>query len=286
MTNDDTAFREIEQAIAEDRQSQFLRQFGPIMIGGAIAVVLAVAAYQFWTGARGRVAGEAASALREALVELEADAAKGEVALERLAATGPAGYAAIAKLRLAALRATDGRTAEAMGLYREIYGDARQPGQLRDLTRVRAAFLALPEGREAVAREAGPLATEKTPLGYFAREAIAIAALRAGDIQTAESMFLEAARSIDAPEGVRLRGAEFAAIASAAKAGVSIELPEPAETSGLDAFIDQLQKTGGDLGSLLDAASPDAAASDGSGSDAPPADAPAPPSAEQEAKPE
>ncbi len=277
MTNDDTAFREIEQAIAEDRQAEFLRRYGALIVGAAIAVVLAVAAYQFWKSAQTRTAAEAASSLREALVELEADAGKGEAALERLATIGPSGYAAIAKLRLAALRASYGRTTEAMEVYREIYADGRLPDQLRDLTRVRAAYLALPEGRDAVAREVGPLATEQTPFGHFAREAIAIAALRAGDLQTAETMFLDAARSVDAPEGVRLRGAEFAAIASAAKNGVPIDLPEPDSGSALDAFIDQLQKSGGDLGSLLESASE---------LEAEPADAPAEQDQEQEVAPE
>ena len=45
----DTLIREVDEELRSDRVRKLWRQLGPWVIGGAVAVVLGVAAYQIWT---------------------------------------------------------------------------------------------------------------------------------------------------------------------------------------------------------------------------------------------
>ncbi|MCA8888122.1 MAG: hypothetical protein KDA46_04780, partial [Parvularculaceae bacterium] len=86
---------------------------------------------------------------------------------------------------------------------------------------------------------------------------LALAAFKDGDYQTAEEMFRTAASSVGAPEPVRQRAEEFAALASAGKAGVEFGEVERSTKSDVDRFIESLEQAGGNLGSVLERAAPD-----------------------------
>jgi hypothetical protein len=60
VTNDDSALREVDRAVAEDRQWAALRQNGPIVIAGALAIVAVVGGWQIWSAQKTSRAGNAA----------------------------------------------------------------------------------------------------------------------------------------------------------------------------------------------------------------------------------
>lgn len=258
MTNDETILREVDQALAEDTTAESIRKNLPAIIGAALIVVVGVGGWQVWSRQQASAAAKASVAYDEALKISDAD--QSVAALEALAGKG-GGYGALAKLRLAGALASKGDNEKALGLYREIYGSGGGSKRLKDMARLRAAYLSLAEGRDAVLKDAGPLETDETEIGFYAREVIALAALHAGDYQSAEEMFRKAASSPDAPEPVRLRGAEFAALAGAGKAGVVFPEIETSTKSDVDRYFDTLEQAGSDLSSIVtgdEAPAPDA----------------------------
>lgn len=257
MTTDDTILREVDQALAEDKTSRTIRQNLPAIIAAALVVVVGVGGWQYWTTERAASAAKSSAAYDEALQE--ADEGKAEILLEAIAEEGGP-YAPLAKMRLAGDQASHGEREKALGLYREVYDSGGGSKRLKDMARLRAAYLSLADGREAVLKDIGELDTDETAIGFYAREIVALAALKAGDYQSAEEMFRKAASSPEAPEPIRLRAGEFAALAGAGKAGV--EMPAIAESARSDAerYLETLEEAGGDLSSIVGGPAPAPAA--------------------------
>lgn len=252
MANDDTILREVDQALADDKQADELQKNLPGLLIGAALVVVAVGGWEFYKSQR-NAAAEKASVEYEAIASAGGPAAQTE-AIEKLA-EGKTGYAVLAKLRLAASELQKGEQEKALGFYREVYSGSA-PKRVKNMARLRAGLIALDQSREAVIKDVGPLEEDKTPLGYYAREILGLAAIKAGDYQGAEDMFLKAASSPDAPEAVQARAREFAALAAEAKSGISIPEFKASDKSEAERYFDQLQKEGEDLGSVLGDSSP------------------------------
>jgi len=248
VTNDDTILREVDQALAEDTASQSIRKNLPAIVGAGLIVIVGVGGWQLWSAQRTAAATKASAAYDEAL-----RTAGGEEATKTLEtlADGSGGYAALAKMRLAGDHTAKGERDKALALYRDVFAAGGGSKRLKDMARLKAAYLALADSRNAVLTDIGALETDKTAIGFHAREILALAAFKAGDYQSAEEMFRKAAASPDAPAGVRLRAAEFMALASAGKAGVVI--PEIAESkkSDVDQFLETLEAAGSDLSSVV-----------------------------------
>jgi hypothetical protein len=221
VTNDETAFREVDEALAQDQQWEFLRKRGALLIGGAAAIVLGVAGWQAYNAHQRSQNEKAAVAYKDAGETLNKDPEAGKKELAALAETGPDGYAALATMMRAGVLAQSGDRDGALAAYRELYKGAG-PKRMKELARLRAATLAMKDGRDAVLADLGDLSESKTKLGYYARELEALAALEAKDYETAQSMFAKAAADENAPEPLRQRAGEFAALALAAKSGANI----------------------------------------------------------------
>lgn len=222
LTNDDSVLREVDRAVAEDRQWANLRQNGPILVIGALAIVLVVGGWQVWSAQKSARAGEAAVEFAAASDALGANPEDGRAALESVAAEAPGGYAALAEMRLAGSLAAGGDRDAALAAYRKIYNDGASPKRLRELARLRAAQLSLTDNREAVLSDLGSLTESKTAFGPYARELAAIAAFQAKDYETASEMFTTAAADPETPAPIRQRAEELAALAASGKAGVNL----------------------------------------------------------------
>lgn len=221
MANEDSAIlREVDQELAEEQQWRLFRQYGPAVLAAAGAIVLGVAGFQVWSHLRKEKAEAQSLAYGDALETLADDPAAGRTALAAVA-DSDTGYAVLARLQLAASYAKGGERLKALETYREIASGAG-PKRIRQLAQLRAAYLALPDGRDAVIADLGDLVTDKGLYGFYAREVQALAALDAKDYEAALSAFRELSIATDAPGGVRRRAEEFAALAEAGKAGVNI----------------------------------------------------------------
>lgn len=269
MTNDETMLREVDQALAEDQTSRALTKNLPIVIGAALIVVAGVGGWQIWSTQKAAASIKASTAYNEALRQSGTDA--GTKAFEDIAGKGGA-YAALAKMKLAGDYAGKNDREKALGLYREVYSGGVASKRLKDMARLRASYLSLADGRDAVLKDIGALETDNTAIGFYAREVIALAALKAGDFQSAEEMFRKSATAVDAPEPVRLRAAEFAALAGVGKAGVEMPVIEESAKSEVDRYLEGLEAAGSDLSSVVQGDAAELPAETPAGDDAPPAD--------------
>ncbi|MEM1397308.1 MAG: hypothetical protein AAGH38_07670, partial [Pseudomonadota bacterium] len=143
-----------------------------------------------------------------------------------------------------------GNSDEAKAAYDKIVNDGALPKRIKDLARVRSAYLALDDGRDAVIAAVGDLEAEDSALGFYAREALAFAALKDGDYQTAASLFDAASIALTAPRSVRSRAEQFAAMARAAAVGDGLTWLEPISSS------DIIKQIGDDLSTVLQADGP------------------------------
>ena len=268
MTTDDPILREVDQALAEDKTATEFKKNLPLIVGAALAAIAGVGGFQAWQASKTATAEKASLAYQGAI-----DAGEGEEAeqqLETLAA-GDGGYALIARMQLAGEHASHGEKDKALSLYREVYGASGGSKRLKDLARIRAAYLSVADGRDAVIKDIGALETDASALGHYAREIMALASLRAKDFQTAETVFLKAASDLTAPEPLRQRAKEFAALATAGKSGVDLPSFEASTKSEAEILLEQLEAAGSDLSSIIAPATPeDAAPEDATPEDAEP----------------
>ncbi len=254
MANDESILREVDQELAEERQWAFFARRGPAVIGAGAAIVLAVAGFQIWNAQKSAAAARSAASYQEALTALEDDPEAGRAALEAFGENAPRGYAVLAGMRRAGALAAAGRRAQALAIYREIYGERAAPKRISQLARLRAGLLALEDGRDAVMRDLGDLEADPSALGFHAREIAGVAALQAGDYATAVNIFDALSASLETPASLRARAEEFAALAEAGKAGAN--LTRDLQADDLAATLDALQAEGaaGDGASVVDAA--------------------------------
>ncbi len=238
MANEDSVIlKEVDQALEEDRTWNFFRKHGTALIVGAVAIVAGVAGWQFWNHMQTQKAEEQALEYRTALELLNGDTEAGRAALETVAAES-GGYAVLASLRRASSYAAGGERLKALEIYRSV-ASGGAPKRIRDLASIRAGYLALADGRDAVMGDVSALAEEGGPFSFYAREILGVASLNAKDYESAVAAFDALSLDLETPEGVRDRAEEFAALAEAGRAGVNISgelrVDDLVQSLGLDA---------------------------------------------------
>ena len=208
-------FDEVQEDLRAERMRKLLARYGGLLAGLALLVVLGAAGLQGWRWWQDRQAMQAATAFLATVQAAAAPGADDRAVAERfaaLAATAPPGYATLARLRAAALRAEAGDREAALALWDAI---ARDPG-VEPLYRSLATLLwglhAL-DGGDPAAVEArlAPLATEGGAWRYSAEEVRALAAIRRGATEEARRSLAALAGDQSAPEGVRQRAGRLLA---------------------------------------------------------------------------
>ncbi len=219
MTNkhDDAAaellIREVDEELRQDQAAQLWKKYGNVVIGGAVALVVAVAGWQGWNAWQANQRQDSSARYAAALDRAEAGKAQeASEALAALAADGTAGYRVLARLQQAGLALKGGDLERAATLYEAVAADGGVAGAYRDLARLKAAYLKL-DGGDPAAIEAAvqPLAAESNPWRHSARELMALAALKRGDKVRAAELFGKLAEDSAAPQGLRSRAAEMLA---------------------------------------------------------------------------
>ena len=247
MSND-VFIREVNEEMRQDRMRRLLARYGVAAAVAALAIVLGVGAYVLWEQHRSGVAAENGDRLIRASTLLDAGRNDEATALlQGLVADGSGIYPDLARLRLADLKQRTGDAAGALADFDAVTADAEAPQNLRDMAAVRAAYILVDTGSLADVRaRAERLTSEGEPLRYVAREAVALAAWKAGDVATARPLFAALQDDLGTPAGLKRRATlmnEVIAAAtppappSAAPAETPVSetpagTPTPAETAG------------------------------------------------------
>lgn len=207
-------FDEVDEELRADRAQALLKQYGGVLIAGAVLIVGATGGWQgwrWWQAKQELVAAEAYLAAQRGAEALSATAAPTDRAnaaksFEQVAAEGPSGYRALARLRAAGLRAQAGDRQGAAALAQVVASDNATDTVLRDYASLMVVQYQLDDGDPAqLQARLGPLLAPDNPWRGLAREAQAVLALRMGQADQARVILRDLAKDVTAPDGVRAR---------------------------------------------------------------------------------
>ncbi len=208
-------FREVDEALREDRAKDLWQKYGTIAVSIAIAIVLTTSGYVLWEDYAQSRDQALTGTLLEALEESQSDPTSAIDALAALGADASDRQGVIARLHEAALRAESGDAGGAIDVYRLLADDNSVPDAWRDLARLFAVLHSLDSGDpEQLADELRPLTAEDSPWRYNARELSGLLALRQGDSEGARQIFDLLMADPAAPPGIRARAEELSGAVS------------------------------------------------------------------------
>lgn len=189
MSND-VLIREVDEELRRDRMRNFWRQFGPWVIGGAVAVVLGVAGYEGWMWFTKNQAAKSSDQFYAAVQLADGtDFAAAKTALDGVIAQGSGGYPMLAQFREASLLAAQGKTDEAVAAY-DALGSTVANTHLRELALVLAGSLLIDKGDvAAVEQRVGGSLTPASPMRNAAREVMGLVQYKAGKLDDAMKSF-------------------------------------------------------------------------------------------------
>ena len=207
MAEEDALLREVEEELRRERLEKLWKRYGNLFLALSVGLVLAVAGYKGWQYYQRQQAEAAGKAYVEALDLVHAGKTEAaEAALRKLMEGRHAGAAGLARLRLAAMLAKQGKTREALDLYAQASADESLSLPYRNAARVRQAWLMVDTAsREELAKLLGGLDVAGNPWRTAAREILALAALREGDGKTATKYLEQILSDPETPPDARSR---------------------------------------------------------------------------------
>ncbi len=204
--------REVDEELKRENWQKLWKRYGKFLIGAAVFSVAATAAVVGWReyDASQRLAiGDRFAAVLADAESSDTPAASAD-AMAAFAAGAPDGYAMLARLREAKLRADAGDRAAAIAIYDSIAGDGSADRMFRDLAILYSVRTQADDGDpDALIARLSPLGAETGTWRYSARELTAILHLRAGDIEASRAAYQQLADDLLAPQGLRARSAEM-----------------------------------------------------------------------------
>lgn len=180
--SDDSFIREVNEEIRQDQAKALWDRFGPAFLGIALVVILATAAYvgyDYWRQSKANASGDAFSAALQLANDGKDDEAL--AALKALEDESYGAYPLLARMRAATVLANKGDFAGAVAGFDAVAADTAIPDSIRDMARLRAGLILVDTGTyEDVSKRVEQLSTDGNALRYAAREALALAAWKAG----------------------------------------------------------------------------------------------------------
>lgn len=199
-------FREIDEEVRRDKAAALWKKYGNLLIGLAVAAVVAVAAWQVWLYREQQASQAVGARLEEALrASRDNRGAEAESILVDLAANAPAGYRQIARFRLAAETGKRDAAAGATA-FDALANDSSLDQLYRDLARLRAGMLRVDLAPYTEIRTAlEPLVSPQGVWRHSAREFLGIAALKANQFEDAGRWFDAIVTDPQSPQVLRQR---------------------------------------------------------------------------------
>jgi hypothetical protein len=216
----DMLAREIDEELRREQLLKIWEKYGTYILLAALVVVIGVGGYKYNEYRRTQESEATGDrfvfAIRDAAVKKTAEAQK---AFEGMVSTGPAGYATLARLRLANAERAAGNTAKAAAAYDAIAKDANVDPLLADFAKLQGAMLRLDTASFTdIKNRLNPLTSEKNAWRYSARELVGLAAFKAGRLGEARTTFQRLLTDRTTPPGVTERARVMLAVVTEAEA--------------------------------------------------------------------
>jgi hypothetical protein len=199
-------FQEVDEEVRRERLKQLWDRYGTLIVAVAFLIVAAIGGwrgYQWWEA---KQAAENGAQFSEAMsLEQKGNYPEAAAAFARIATQGTSGYRTLARLQEAGETARRDAPA-AVKLYDAIAADPGVGAALQDLARVRAGLVLLDNASfDEMRTRLEPLTSAGRPFRHTARELLAMAAWRAGDVPTARRWAEMIATDPESPGGTRER---------------------------------------------------------------------------------
>jgi hypothetical protein len=207
-------FDEVDEELRAERAQQLLKRYAGLIVAAAVLIVGAAAGWQGWRWYEARQDQKAAAQYLTAMTLADASPTGGSeasrsaaaAAFANVAANSPEGYATLARLREATLKADAGDLPGATALWDRVAGDGSADPLLRDLASLLWAQHQLDQGDPALLEaRLKPLAAPDNPWHTLAQEQLALLDLRLGKRDQARATLQHLAADATAPSGVRGR---------------------------------------------------------------------------------
>jgi len=215
---------EVEEELRKDKYNELLRKYGPYIVA-AIFVIVAATGYMEYRKNKIANTAEAASATYMSAGKLE-EAGDLQGAINKfvgLAKVAPDGYAGLSLSRAAGMKVQLGNLNGAVSLFDQAAEKFDKPIH-KDLASLKAVYILLDQGRYAdVQARAGLLAVDGAPYADLAKEALAHAALKSGDIEAARTGFAYLSNAPGVLPGVKTRAAQSLALLNANRPLVKLD---------------------------------------------------------------
>ncbi len=207
-------FDEVDEELRAERAQQLLKRYAGVIVAGMVLIVGAVVGWQGWSWYEARQDRAAAAQYLIAMNLANATAAGTSEAsrtaaiatFSKLATASPEGYATLARLREAALKADAGDLQGATILWDQLAGDSSADPLLRDLASLLWAQHQIDSGDPSLLQaRLKALAGPENPWHALAEEQLALLDLRLGKTDQARTSLRRLAQDATAPSGVRGR---------------------------------------------------------------------------------
>lgn len=210
-------FNEIDEELRQEKLKKLWDRWGVLVLVAAVAVVVAVAGWRVWDHMRlQRAAAEGDAYVAATELAKSGDVKGAEEALLTLAGTSAGGYPVLAALRAAGARAQAGEIEPAIAAFDAVASDPKTPADMADIARIRAAYLAVDTAdRPSVEARVAPLAAAGRPYRAAAREILALAAWKAGDVAAVTARISEIEADPETPRDLADRISVLSALVKA-----------------------------------------------------------------------
>jgi hypothetical protein len=199
-------FNEVDEEVRRERLKQLWDKYSLFIIIGAVLIVAGVAAWRGYQYLEAKKAAEAGSAFSAAVDLADQNKhAEAEAAFDKVAATAPAGYRNLARLRAAAeAAATDPQ--KAVKLFDAIAADRAVPAQDRDLATLRAGQLLVDSAAyNDIVQRLEPISGPSAIYRHTARELLALSAWRANNVAATRQWIEQINLDPETPASLRSR---------------------------------------------------------------------------------
>jgi hypothetical protein len=229
----DSLAREVDEELRREQILKLWERYGTYIVAVAVLIIAGIGGFKYYEHRRIVAAEEAGARMAQASREAaQSKKAEAQTTLDGLAASGPSGYATLARLRLAAADREAGKTAEAVAAY-EAIAKSGADALLVDYAQLQAAMLKLDDASWTdMQNRLNSIAAETNPWRFSARELLGLAAQKAGKSEEARTEFQRLLGDRNTPPSISERARIMMAMlteAELAKAAPPAAPPAPAQ---------------------------------------------------------
>ncbi len=212
IQEEEVFFREVSEELRAERTMTALKKYGGLLLTVGVLLIAAVAGYQYWQSTIRDHQLESSQQYANASGLLQEGKTKEAIAAFALVGReGSSGFAAMARLREGALRASQGDAKGAIAAYRQLADNEDAPQSMRRIAVLMWAF----HGVDAGAKPAEmidrlkPMTAAASPWRFIAAELTGYYLEKSGQKAAARKVFEQLAADKSAPDSMRSRARDM-----------------------------------------------------------------------------